>query len=233
MIARFIFLIFLLAICFSGCKKENESIPVDLKYSYFPLISGHELTYKVVEIEIDKEIGTYDTTTYQLKERFDSMFIDNSGNAAWRLERYKRNDSTQPWVILDVWVSQIMQNQAQQVEENQRIVKIAFPPEINKNWDGNVYNTLGLKTFKISGIDVSFSINSLHFDSVLTVVQENDTSLINKYYKSEQYAKYVGLIYKKNIAISSAWVDAGVPIEQRINRGILYYQTLINEQIIE
>jgi len=229
MVARYSFIILLFALCFSSCKKENESKPVDLKFSYFPLTLGHELIYKVTDITIDDTMNIFDTIRYELKERIDSMFIDNSGNKAWRLERYERSDSTQPWVIHDVWVTQIVHNQVQQIEENQRYVKIVFPPEINKNWDGNIFNTLGTKTYEISGVDQACSINNFSFDSVLTVVEERDTSLINKYFTFEQYANHVGLINKEVIEISYARVEYHVPIEQRILRGHLYYQSLIHK----
>jgi hypothetical protein len=229
MIARNTCFILLLAFCFFGCKKENESKPVDFKYSYFPLSTGHELFYNVTVINIDDTMHYFDTVRYELKERIDSMFIDNSGNEAWRIERYKRNDSTHPWVIIDVWVSQITKNQAQQVEENQRYVKIVFPPEINKMWDGNVYNTLGSKTFEISGVDEDCTINNLYFDSVLTVEQENNETLINKYHTFEKYANHFGLVQRDTIAIDYAYIIPGVPIEQRIRRAHFYYQTLIHK----
>jgi hypothetical protein len=229
MIARYTILALLFAVCFSGCKKESGNKPVDLKLSYYPLAFGHELIYKVTDITIDDTMDVFDTINYELKERIDSMFIDNSGNQAWRLERYKRTDSTQPWVILDVWVAQMVKNQAQQVEENQRYVKIVFPPEIDKTWDGNVFNTLGSKEYEISSTDEACTINSIYFDSVLTVEQENTETLINKYHTFEQYANHVGLINKEIIAIDYAWVDTSVPIEQRIRRAHLYYQKLIHK----
>jgi hypothetical protein len=230
MIARYTFYILFLALCFLSCKKENESEPINFKYSYFPLSSGHESIYNVTIINIDDTMHYYDTVRYELKERVDSMFIDNTGNKAWRLERYKRNDSTQPWLILDVWVAQIVQNQAQQIEENQRFVKIVFPPEINKSWDGHVFNTLGSKTFEISGLDEPYTINNLYFDSVLTIEQENKETMINKYYTFEKYANNIGLIQRDTIAIDYAYIIYPIiPIEQRILRAHFYYQTLIQK----
>lgn len=235
MSARLTFvLIFLIVIVFFGCKKENESKPIDYQYSYFPLNNGNELIYQVVDITIDKNIGEYDTLTYQLKERIDSMFIDNSGNKAWRLERYKRLDSTQNWVISDVWMSQIADHKAQQVEENQRFIKIVFPPEVGKKWNGNVCNTLDAQNFEITALDAPLSLNDFYFDSVLTVVQKYDTSKIHKYYTIEQYANYTGLVNKQIISIDYAFIEFDthgilLPIIQRISRGHLYYQTLIKK----
>ena len=233
MSARLTLTLFFIAILiFTGCKKENELKPVDYLYSYFPLIKGHELIYNVVDIVIDKDINQFDTVIYQLKERIDSMFIDNSGNAAWRLERYKRDDSTASWVISDVWMAQIANNRAQQVEENQRYVKIIFPPEIGDTWNGNIYTTLESQEYKVTGLNSPLSLNNFYFDSVLTVTTENTETMINKYYSFNQYANHSGLINKQMISIDYADIIPGLPIEQRISRGHLYYQTLIKEQII-
>ncbi|PIP54774.1 MAG: hypothetical protein COX07_03505 [Bacteroidetes bacterium CG23_combo_of_CG06-09_8_20_14_all_32_9] len=217
-----------LLVIFSGCRKENAPVPVNYKFNYFPLKHGLQRIYKVTDITIDDTINKYDTVIYELKERIDSFFTDNSGNTAWRLERYKRADSSQAWQISDVWENQILNNQAHSVEENQRFVKIIFPPENEKSWDGNAFNTLDAKTYIITGIDQPVTLNGLFFDSVLTVNQENSESYINKYLTIEQYAVNYGLINKMVIAIDQAYVILNEPIEQHIKIGHLYYQTIIS-----
>jgi hypothetical protein len=140
------------------------------------------------------------------------MFIDNSGVPAWRLERFKRDDSTQNWVISDIWEVQFLNNQLHVVEENMRFVKIVFPPENGNHWDGNVYNTLDPLEYEITEMDVPGSVNQFSFDSTLTVTLDDRESLINKYYIFNQYAKHVGLINKTNISIDYANIIPGLPI---------------------
>jgi len=221
--------VFILIILFSACKKENPSIPINYKYSYFPLKQGLQRIYKVVDITIDTAINKYDTINYELKEVLDSSFIDNGGNIAWRLERYKRTDSAQQWVISDVWENQIINNQAHSVEENIRYIKIIFPPKKDEIWNGNAFNTLEATNYSISNMDEYISINALIFDSILTVNQKYEETLIYKYQTFEQYATNVGLINKTVIAIDYAYTyPPNIPIEQRISRGHLYYQTIIS-----
>ncbi len=219
-----IFIIF-----FSACKKENPSLPINFKYNYFPLKQSLQRIYKIIDITIDTAINKYDTINYELKEIIDSSFIDNSGNIAWRLERYKRSDSTQQWQISDVWENQIVNNQAHSIEENIRYIKIIFPPKKDDTWNGNAFNTLDAKNYTLSNIDETLALNEQAFDSVLTVYQENNTTLISKYQTIEQYATNIGLINKTVIAIDYAYTyPPNVPIEQRISRGHLYYQTIIS-----
>ncbi len=221
-------LILFFAVIFFGCKKENSKPSVDYLYSYFPMAEGYSLVYNVTEINIDDTMDIFDTLRYQLKERFDSLYYDNSGNPAWRLERYKRNDSSQNWIISDVWEAQVINNQLQIVEENQRFVKVVFPPEVGMHWDGNTFNTIGRQEYEVTDLNVPGNVNQYHFDSTLTITLDNRESLINKYYTINQYAKHAGLINKTVISIDYANIIPGVPIEQRIVRGHLYYQTLID-----
>ena len=224
------FVLFVVVIC-SGCRKGNE-IPVDNGYNYFPLKAGSERIYKVTDITIDEIMNIYDTLNYYLKEKIDSEYIDNSGNKAWVLLRYKSYDSLPTWEVSDLWVAQIKDNQAQQIEENLRIVKIVFPPNKYETWNGNSFNILDPKYFEITGTDEPMIINQKSYNSVLTVIEEDDESPINKLYVIEQYAKDIGLINKTEISISKVTVidisEPIVPIEQRISRGHLYYQSLIS-----
>lgn len=226
-----IYFAILLIVVFAGCKKESEN-KIDYGYNYFPLIVGKERIYKVVDINIDTAIGQYDTAIYFLKEKIASEFVDNSGSKSCVVERYVMYDSMPSWEITDVWVAQLKSNQAQQVEENLRIVKIVFPLVKHDIWNGNVFNILEPKYYEIESFDKPDFLNEKNYDSVLTVVEEDNESMINKYFEIEQYAKDIGLINKTVIAIKKVtYIDIYepiVPIEQRISIGHLYYQTLIS-----
>ena len=221
-------LIFCIPFLIWECKKEEAKPATDFKYSYVNMVKGFTLVYNVTEIVIDDTLDKFDTTRYQLKERYDSLFYDNLGNPVWRIERFKRNDSADNWIISDVWTSQLIDHQLQRVEENQRYVNIIFPPEQGKSWNGNVYNTLDPQEYEITDVDVPANVNQFHFDITMTVTLDNRESLINKYHVYNQYASHVGLINYTNIAIDYANIIPGIPIEQRIARGTLYYQTLID-----
>lgn len=221
----------ILVVIFSGCRKEYEN-NIDYGYSYFPLIVCKERIYQVVDINIDTAMSLYDTARYLMKEKVAETFIDNSGNKLCTIERYVMYDSMPSWEVKDVWVAQIKSNQAQQVEENLRIVKIVFPLIKHDSWNGNAYNILDPKYYEVESFDKPEVLNEKNYDSVLTVVEENNESMINKYYEYEQYAKNIGLINKTVIAINKVtYIDIYepiVPIEQRISIGHLYYQTLIS-----
>ncbi|MBN2683535.1 MAG: hypothetical protein JXR58_13655 [Bacteroidales bacterium] len=224
---RIIFFISIIILFFS-CKKE-ESVPIpEIDYSYLPLDTGVYFVYQIEEIEIDSALSYYDTVRYQLKTVFESYYSDAEGNNAIRVERYKRNSSLQNWSVSDVWSANYKNGTVQFVEENMRFVKMVYPSSINKTWDGNAYNIYDKEMYTITSIDAPAIINSLAFDSVLTVTQLYDTTLLYKYFKVEKYAKNIGLIYKIDMNVESQNITfPNVPVENRITSGTIFTQKLI------
>ncbi|MCX7861817.1 MAG: hypothetical protein N2449_02345 [Bacteroidales bacterium] len=217
---RFIFLCLILSV---SCKKESSS-PKPFDYSYFPLQVGQENIYKITKISIDAPSNVYDTQKFYLKEKIESYYYDEIGNKVYRIERYKRNDTLSDWIISDVWMSQYVNNQAHKVEENIRYVKLVFPLSLNLKWDGNAYNTNSAQIYTVTELDTPWNI----FNQTCLIIQQNQESLIDKYYKSERFAKHIGLVEKKIINITQAYIVSGLPIEQRIKRGEIYLQTIVN-----
>jgi hypothetical protein len=220
-------ILFLLVVAVT-CKKENNSVvPVD--YSYFPLKLKSWIIYDIIYRIVDKTSNKDSTYHYQLKEVVDTTFEDNSGRINYRIERYIRKDITSAWAIADVWFECISDYSAQKVEENIRYVKLRFPVEKNKTWNGNLFNTIIAKNYKITSLDIAENINNVAFDSILTVTQENRENLIEKYYFIEKYAKNIGLVQKQEISISDVTSSLSIlPIEERIKTAEMYYQNVIS-----
>lgn len=223
-----LFIIAMLA--FSACQKENI-VPADVEFAadkqYFPLQTDKTLIYKVTEINIDKPSDYYDTAVYYLRERTDIPFIDNEGDTAYRIERYKSPTQNYNWKISDVWEAKLTTYTAEKVEENQRFIKIKFPLVIGKNWNGNLKNELGEKNSTIASLSAQYENGNIKLDSCLSITRDSSVSQISKVYDVEIYARNIGLVYKEITDINSQEVVYGVPIENRIYRGTIYYQELI------
>jgi hypothetical protein len=225
--SNIIHLLLAIIILFS-CSKSTENVIINRDFSYYPQKVGKWINYQVQEIHIDAPSNIYDTTNYQIKELFESTFIDNSGDICFRIERYKRINDSSPWEIKDVWVSKLNNNFAIKIEENLAYVKILFPAETNKVWNGNIYNTGDYSGYHISDLNEKEIINANVFDSVLTVVQRDDENLIEKYLSVEKYGKNIGLIFRQNININSLYIIPGESYNKKIKTGTIYLQQIIN-----
>lgn len=213
-----------------ACQKQDiEQYPTIYDYGYFPLDSSMWKQYDVTQIVIDEPSLVWDTIHYQLREVYAGWISDATNDSVMRIERFFRDSSHHSWSVLGVWQAGIKENNATQTEENIKFLKIKFPTKLNSYWNGDIYNrldTLQQYNYTISMVDVVGSVNSLTFDSVLTIAQKEKINLIEKVHFFEKYAYGVGLVEKQQIDIYSEEIDSSIPIEDRVLRGTMYYQKI-------
>lgn len=226
--------VFLFSVLFFSCDKENEAEPIDLGTSYYPTDIGKFVIYEVDSIiytDLSKDTLVY---KYQIKEKFTEEFTDNLGLPAIRIERYikKYNPSTSydslPWIMKEVWFANYNQKSIQVVESNLRFTKLIFPVQEKISWDGNAFNSLGEQLYYYDYIDRNETIGSIGLTNVLLVKQKEANTLINYQNHVEKYAKGIGLVYKEITDLQSNNIIANVPVEDRIEQGIIYKQTLLS-----
>lgn len=206
---------------FYSCKKDVAP-SLDVGYGYFPTNVGHWIIYDVVTIEHDAPVNKHDTAVFQIMEIIESTFSDNENRQTQRIERYIRSDSTLPWVIKDVWFSNLTASTAEKVEENVRFVKLIFPVLLGETWDGNNFNSQDIWNYEYTEVDMSYTINNLSFDSTVTVLQIDEGNLIEKNYALEIYAKNVGMIYKELILLETE-VDGTITLGSELTMNMISY----------
>lgn len=176
-----------------GCKKGNPEA-VDLGYRYFPDETGSYIIYRVDSIHYGI---TQESFSFELKELLADQFIDGQGDAATRVERYVRLTADDPWILRNVWVQKRTTRSAHRVEDNIRYVRLAFPVEAGKLWNGNSFNTLGSETYQIRDSEVARTFGNLSFSKTLRVDQRNRVNLVDQKIAFEIYGYDVGLIYRQ------------------------------------
>jgi len=200
--------VFFLGVVFFSCKKDKEIIPsVDFGYNYFPNDVGRYVIYQVDSIYANNP-NQFDSTRYLLKELIAATFLDNSNRPTLRIERYYRmyHFNTQSydsaWSAPKVWTANRTQNSLEKKEENITYLKLVFPVQKDKQWNGNVYNMIGYKEYQITSVDQHETINAVYFDSVATVTQLDEKNIILTQIEKEKFARNVGLIYKQKDSLS-------------------------------
>ena len=114
------------------------------------------------------------------------------------------------------------------VEEDIRFTKLIFPVNDDAIWNGNAQNTIGEWDYTYDYIDKTEIINGTKFDDVLLVIQRKDkNNMLHREYFIEKYAKNVGLVYREIRDLYSNNIIAGVPVEQRIEKGVIYKLTYV------
>lgn len=228
-ICQILFFAFLLLGVSTSCKKKITE-NVTLGYEYFPLENGSFIIYRLDSLYYNDFTGGIDTFAYEVKEKVVSTFNDSEGRPTARIERYYRKNSSEEWIIQDVWTANVNNSSAEKTEENQRFVKIVFPAKKNLTWDGNRYNALGKQEYKIVSVHTPVQISNITFDSALVVLQKEDSTLIKKDLMREIFAKNIGLVYKRFISLEDrdSIVDYTQPLSLRVDYGFDYTYTYLS-----
>jgi hypothetical protein len=71
-------------------------------------------------------------------------------------------------------------------------------------------------------------MNQVPLEKVLRVTQKDFKTLISYQAYSEKYARGVGLVQREITDIYSNTIVPGVAVENRIENGLIYKQTLVN-----
>lgn len=170
-------------------------------YSYYPVEVNSWIEYEVEEV-FHTSFGS-DTIRYFLKEIITEDFTDDQGRNTQRIERFWKDSLSGNYSLKDVWYSNVTNTTAEKVEENIRFTKLIFPISDSKSWDGNALNTMGTWEYELDSIHTEKTINSLYFDSTITVLQIDNINPFQYQVASETYANHVGLIQKDYINIDN------------------------------
>lgn len=222
----------LLVFILPSCKTENDTYVADFAYEYYPTDSGHYVVYQVDSITYDENAGN-DTARYQLMEVITDTFYDNENVLNYRLELFRRANSNAGWALDRVWFLKKNTTTLQKIEDDLRFIKLVFPPAEGKTWNGNLYIpvTEPFKDFEdweytYSNTNQPYTVGALSFDSSLTVKQVDEEDLINKKFRTEVYAKNVGMVYQEWAIMAKQDIQANW--ETGAESGFKMYMRLID-----
>jgi hypothetical protein len=200
---------------------------------YFPLEKGMVRLYSVKQIVIDAEVNTFDTSEYLLKEVIDTFFINATSDTVYTIREYVKGNDENTWVFYKNCFAWIRDDKAFWQEDNLTYYKLHFPITQGAVWDENLYNRLDTSKYfenTVLSIDEAYAVNGVEFKETAYIESRNESSLIDKWFYFERYARGVGLIEKQNLWIDSQGenIDYSIPIEQRVTKGVILYQTLLD-----
>ena len=214
-----LFLIITTAVIFNACKKSTDTLAVASVSEYYPLQVGKYITYNL-DSTIFINFGTAQAiVNYQVKHQVDALITDNLGRPAYRIIRYIRKTSANPWVPDNTFMAVPTDFAAEFVENNMRFLKLKGPIRDGYTWKGNTYiDTYSLNSnvkyldnwdYTYDSVNVKQTIGTFTLDSTLKVAQRNEIignptdpnsySEIN--FGAEKYAKGLGLVYRNFLHI--------------------------------
>ena len=211
-----------------ACNEAVSPETVDLGYDYFPLNTGDLRVYEVTRIDHNLDQSS-DTLRYQLKEVVGEKF-SSGGEESFRLERFTRLDETEEWQEDSVWSARRNTFQAVVVENNVPIIKLSFPLEEDRRWDGNAMNSKEYDEFKMVNLDAAYTVNGVNFAPSLEMVKEealDATQRVTDSFHKEYFARDIGMIYR--IDIDRKYCS----VEDCVEPGIIEFGLEVEYKLIE
>lgn len=212
------FVIGLIAAC---NKTEKEPEQVRFYDEYFTDSVKYYIDYSCDSLVYNDFTGDVDTFRFDIREFFESSYIDNAGRRAIRLERWKKTADT-TWFLKDVWNLAKTKLQVEKVEEDVRYFKLKFPLAMNYVWNMNLFNSLPPLNVRYENIHTSFNNGILNFDSTITVRNTDPENLVSEYRTTEVYAINKGLVFKSLVDVKLKTDNLSLPWQQRIKSGVIF-----------
>jgi hypothetical protein len=212
-----------------SCNSNDTSRP--FQTGYYPLKAGMYYIYSVDSVRypnVPFYIKKPDSLHFQLKDSIASMFKDQSGQIAYKIEEYRRFNPGDSWTLLKVFTRSANSLEGQETNGNLRFVKLIFPVSQGRKWDANKYNTLDSTHYPAAtyvSVDQPWSASGIHFNKTTLVQLQNDSNLIQYNIQFERYAGNVGLVYRRNDSVFVHTTGTG---KDSFYSGFLRKQVLLN-----
>ncbi|AKD55283.1 hypothetical protein [Spirosoma radiotolerans] len=202
----------------SGCQPAITGLaPADS--AYFPLETGQFCIYTVQEDQYRLQAEPIQRN-YQIKEVVGAPYTDVAGQTAYRLMRYRRATDSQPWQADSVWSARLVTNEAVRTENGQDFVSLLFPIRNGLTWNGNRHNAFGPDEYEVRNAGQPFRVLEKLFNETVTVVAQDDSTLVSQEKRIAVYARQVGLIYKERTSRQFCTTSPGCIGKNQIDYGI-------------
>jgi len=226
-------ILFIPVLSIIGCGNEVENPDIISGQEYFPLTVGNWAIYQADSIVWNSFAETIDTINFQVREEIINSFTDTEGRPAVTIARSHRSDAFDFWSDAELWYAVRDDKVVERIENNLRFTKLSFPLIKGTQWQGNgfVSNVLEFNfcrdwNYTITQVDTSFTTN-ISYDKVVEVTQIDLETGLSKCYSKEYYAPNVGLISKSMILLQLSDPNESIPWQEKVERGYIYNQTLI------
>ncbi len=248
------FIVVLLVVAVQNCAEPAiEEVSLDFGYDYYPLEVGKFRIYELDSIIYDPRVGgtAIDSSTTLVREVIADSFTDNTGQTVFRVERSERTSEQAPWVVTSTVVLARDDGRAFWTEDNLRFIKMVFPLERGKQWDGHLFFDPLLTipvagesiqmfkdwNYKVLELGQTVTLGGQSFPDVATIELANSENLIENRQGTEQYAKGIGLIYRElaildtqcEVCCENDFAACGaLPWAQKAEKGFRLQQRLID-----
>ncbi|SDH13304.1 hypothetical protein SAMN04487996_12943 [Dyadobacter soli] len=167
---------------------------------YGVLKEGNYIIYDVREENYSAGKDTPDVSSWQEKDQVISLTKENANSTIALIARFKRSNDADYWTKVKEFTIVRSPDKLLTTIDNESFMSLVFPLNPNMKWNGNQYNNRDAEDYRYDAIDQPFSLAQQNFQNTLTVIERQDSSIINKYTGVKKYALDIGLIYDDQVS---------------------------------
>ncbi|WP_187260844.1 hypothetical protein [Pontibacter beigongshangensis] len=188
----------------SGCtEKFVEPAPGAAGLAYYPVQVGDFRIYDVTDIRFRNNIG--DTTRFQLRERVDTSFYDQTNTLNYKVVRSVRANAASAWQDDSVMVVTKSDKFVTETKDNTKRVKMVFPVKAAKTWSADAFNANTVnyeddqkEKYSFSDVALPATVAGKTYNQTVTVIQGSPSkNLVQLDDRKEIYALHVGLVLRR------------------------------------
>jgi hypothetical protein len=212
-----------------ACSSKKDVVPTVTGTEYFPISVGDSTVYQVVITDTSVS-GTVTNSNYFLMEIIQDTFVNAAHGISYYIDRYTSPTLTSSsWTYDSTFYEYKTSYEAVRVESNVPYIKLSFPAQNNRQWDGNALNVDSVDKYTMVNLGMSYQLGNVSYPQTLIVLESADTTfnpIIGQNKKLEVYAYNIGLIYKQHVIIDINYSSSGNGVLSRT--GTNYKQSLVS-----
>jgi hypothetical protein len=182
-----------------GC--ESSSVQNSLNgHEYVPLKSGQYVDMEVITSVYASNQVAY-TTHGMIRIETGASLVNTSGQTCYAVQ-YSSAGKDNAWQIDSTQIAWDTPDKIFYTEGGQVINLMVLPLSEYSTWNGHAFNVLGPQYFMVKNFGKAFTSNNQLFPNTITIVRQNDSTLIRQHKRVEVYAEGIGLIYKEQMKVN-------------------------------
>lgn len=178
-----------------SCSEQNIKLPDDSVY--IPLRIGQYSEFEVKRTSYSLS-ALPEVQQFSTRQIISDSFRDINNQLVHKMDYLARNDQMEwkldststIWRTMDKTISK---------ENGQIIVNMIYPITDQLLWNGNMFNVGGKVMFKVTDKGKAFKNGLTIFPNTVTIVRQDDSTLLSRNRYIEIYAPEIGLIRKEKI----------------------------------
>ena len=207
----------------ASCEKETEDLSeISQGRKFMPLEIGKFILYDVDSTYWDgvsgDGIGVGIPRSCQVRYSVEDTFRDAGGRLSYRITVLVRNTTADPFRPNDVVYATPTDNGIEYKQRNTSFIKLTFPVNEGKSWNGNAMIPIGENEYKeydndkwmytYANFDQDYdlgirlynhTVTVNHIDDQLNNPEVDSTAYAYRNFSQEVYGYNVGLIYRERI----------------------------------